>query len=122
MSRSFTEHLAHLESLRDLKPGDRVRVTISGRTGTVERKDKNPHHGWHVRWDEPVFGVEVGIVRTANLERVVEEKPARTCGFDCTVPATVYGGFAGAGDWAGYACDEHAAANGFQVWERVNGG
>lgn len=45
-----------------------------------------------------------------------------TCEFQHEGPApaaTVYGGFAGAGDWAGYACDEHAAAPGFQVWDRL---
>lgn len=43
----------------------------------------------------------------------------RTCEFDCTNEATVYGGFSGAGDWAGRACDKHAEAPGFTVWDRL---
>lgn len=41
------------------------------------------------------------------------------CEFNCPEEATVYGGFAGAGDWAGYACDEHAKAPGFRIWDRL---
>lgn len=33
--------------------------------------------------------------------------------------ATVYGGFAGAGSWAGYACEIHAKTPGFSVRERL---
>jgi antirestriction protein ArdC len=69
MARSFTEHVAHLESLRDLAIGERVRVTISGRTGTVASEHRR-HSGFKVRWDEPMFGVEEAYVSAANLERL----------------------------------------------------
>lgn len=39
----------------------------------------------------------------------------------CTQPATVYGGYAGAGEWAGRACDEHASSPGFRTWEQLSG-
>jgi hypothetical protein len=44
------------------------------------------------------------------------------CEFCRERPATVYGGYPGAGDWAGYGCDEcvgAAAKHGFSIWERV---
>jgi hypothetical protein len=44
----------------------------------------------------------------------------RMCGFGCGQKATVYGGYAGANDWACYSCDEcAAAAKGFSVWEKI---
>jgi hypothetical protein len=51
----------------DLRPGDRVQVTGSGRTGTIVRRCTHKRDGWLVRWDEPVFGVEEGRVAWANL-------------------------------------------------------
>lgn len=51
----------------DLRVGDRVRVTISGRTGTIVRR-LDRHNGFRVRWDEPVFGVIEGRVAWSNLE------------------------------------------------------
>lgn len=57
------------------------------------------------------------IVETA---RTAANVAPRKCEFHCDEPATVYGGFRGAGDWAGYACDMHAATvRGFAVWEKV---
>jgi hypothetical protein len=64
----FSDHLAHLESLKDLKVGDRIRVRISGRTGTI-CKPLRRHCGWMVEWDDPKFGVNQGRVSTANIER-----------------------------------------------------
>jgi protein involved in polysaccharide export with SLBB domain len=54
----------------DLRPGDRVRVTISGVTGVIDRRCKNRRDGWIVRWDEPRFGVTEGRVAWPNLEPV----------------------------------------------------
>ena len=65
----FTQRLARLEGLRSLKVGDRVRVPISGRTGVLVSRRKPAQDGWNVQWDEPLYGVEVGRVATANLER-----------------------------------------------------
>lgn len=45
---------------------------------------------------------------------------AQVCEFGCGRPAMVYGGFPAAGDWAGYACAEHASAPGFAVWDHVS--
>jgi hypothetical protein len=70
--RSFTEHLAHLESLVDLRPGERVVVEQSGRTGTLVRRCTPRRDGWIVRWDEPMFGVAEGRVATQNLARLSE--------------------------------------------------
>jgi len=69
MTETFTERIARLERLRDLKPGDRVRVLQSGRTGVLIARRKPARDGWNVRWDEPVFGVEVGRVSTASIDR-----------------------------------------------------
>lgn len=50
---------------------------------------------------------------------------ARKCEFlradsrPCERDATVYGGYAGADDWAGRACDDHAQTAGFTVWDRL---
>jgi len=52
---------------------------------------------------------------------VVAHPPDRHCEFgDCEEPAEVYGGYAGAWAWAGYACLPCAAqATGYSVWERL---
>lgn len=73
MTERFTDRLARLESLRDLKPGERVRVVGSGRTGTLVSRREPSRDGWNVRWDEPLFGCEVGRVATSNLEREEEQ-------------------------------------------------
>lgn len=54
-------------TFHDLRVGDRVRVTISGRTGEIVGPHRY-HVGWRVRWDEPVFGVTEGNVSWPNLE------------------------------------------------------
>lgn len=71
---SFTQHLAKLAAARDWRPGDHVKVTISGRTGTLVSRCKVARDGWIVKWDEPMFGVESGRVSIPNLERIVEEE------------------------------------------------
>jgi len=53
---------------KHFKIGDRVRVEISGRTGTIVSRRRPERDGWNVRWDDPKFGVEVGRVATVNLE------------------------------------------------------
>ena len=73
-SETFSQRIERLGTLADLKVGDRVRVIGSGRTGTLERRRKPERDGWDVRWDEPMFGVEVGRVATANLERESETR------------------------------------------------
>jgi hypothetical protein len=65
---NFTQPFPGGPKLFHFKVGDRVRVTLSGRTGTVVEKCRFKNHGWMVKWDEPVFGVEKGRVTTANLE------------------------------------------------------
>ncbi len=57
-------------TLHDLRVGDKVRVTLSGRTGTVLSRCKQKRDGWVVSWDEPVFGRTQGRVAWANLEPV----------------------------------------------------
>lgn len=66
--RTFTEDVAHLLAMADLKPGDRVRVTRSGRTGTLVKRNVR-HNGWRVRWDVPVFGATDSDVQPSMLER-----------------------------------------------------
>jgi len=66
--QTITEHIARLESMRDLQIGERVRVRISGRTGTVVDGYQR-HNGYMIEWDEPMFGVTRGRVNTHNLER-----------------------------------------------------
>jgi hypothetical protein len=39
----------------DFRIGDRVKVTMSGRTGEIISGPRR-HSGWEVRWDEPVYG------------------------------------------------------------------
>lgn len=57
----------------DLRPGDRVVVPISGRTGVIVRRTTHRRDGclvriaWIVKWDEPLFGVTEGRVAWANL-------------------------------------------------------
>jgi hypothetical protein len=55
-------------TFHDLRPGDRVRVTISGRTGVILRRCQQTRDGWIIEWDEPRFSVERGRVAWANLE------------------------------------------------------
>lgn len=69
MEETFTQRIARLKSLANLRAGERVIVPISGRTGTLVKRCAPAHDGWIVRWDEPVFGVEQGRVATVNLER-----------------------------------------------------
>lgn len=69
LEESFQERIARLQSLSTLRVGSRVRVIQTGRTGTLVRRRQPKRDGWDVRWDEPVFGVEVGRVATVNLER-----------------------------------------------------
>lgn len=69
MARSFPEHIAHMESARSWKVGNRVRVTISGRTGTIVELHRR-HNGFMVKWDEPIFGVEQGRVTADKLELI----------------------------------------------------
>lgn len=58
-----------------------------------------------------------------NLDElpVRETEPGQLCEFSgCDGPAEVYGGFAGAGEWAGRACLECAATvPGFSIWDRL---
>lgn len=54
-------------TLHDFRVGDRIIVPISGRTGTIDRRCKQPRDGWIVRWDEPVFGVTEGRVAIPNM-------------------------------------------------------
>lgn len=76
--RTFTEHLAHLESSRNWKPGDRVRVPGSGRTGILV-KHLGRHNGWMVEWDEPKFGVKWSRgIQIANLELIAPRGFPRT--------------------------------------------
>lgn len=55
-------------TFHDFKPGDPVRVPISGRTGTIVKRCATRRDGWVVRWDEPLFGVTEGRVAWSNLE------------------------------------------------------
>jgi hypothetical protein len=73
---TFEQHIAHLERMRGLKVGDRVRVRLSGRTGTVIRRNVR-HNGWRILWDEPVFGVTAGDVLPHNLD-FEEDRPNLT--------------------------------------------
>lgn len=52
-----------------------------------------------------------GLLGRREMERKCEAQ-------DCNSPATFYGGYKNANDWAGYACTYHASV--FFVWkERV---
>lgn len=53
----------------ELRLGDRVRVRISGVTGTLVKKGTR-NMGWKVRWDEPRFGVTEGYMRPVDLEPI----------------------------------------------------
>jgi hypothetical protein len=60
--------------------GSRVRVTISGRTGTIERtrpRNTGEAVAITVRWDEPVFGVETSTHDNPsfNFERLTDPEP-----------------------------------------------
>jgi len=67
--RTFSEHLAHLEKMADLKVGERVIVVGTGRTGTVSRLPIR-HAGPMIKWDEPMFGCTEGRVMVSLLERL----------------------------------------------------
>ncbi len=68
MTETFTERVARMKRLgQTLKPGSRVIVPQTGRTGTIVRRLAH-HSGWLVRWDDPKFGVIEGRVATAHLE------------------------------------------------------
>jgi len=54
-------------TFHDLRVGDRVRVTQSGRKGEIVGPHRH-HVGWRVRWDEPLFGVIEGNVSWPLLE------------------------------------------------------
>lgn len=76
---TFTERLARLETLADLEPGEHVRVIQSGRTGVLVKRRQPTRDGWDVRWDEPMFGVEVGRASTVSLERFDPEEVVVGC-------------------------------------------
>lgn len=65
---AFTDHLENLASVGGLKVGDRVRVTVSGWTGTIVGA-KVRHTGWKVRWDAPQFGATESRVLPSQLEK-----------------------------------------------------
>ena len=65
---TFTEMVARIQSA-NFKVGDRIRVIGTGRTGTIEAR-MHKHTGWRVRWDDPMFGVETGNVRSVHMERM----------------------------------------------------
>lgn len=65
---ALTDHLDKLESVKDLKVGDRVRVTVSGWTGTIVGA-KICHSGWKVQWDAPRFGATESRVLPSQLEK-----------------------------------------------------
>lgn len=55
------------------KPGDRVRVPVSGWTGVVVRKSDIRSNGYLVRWDEDAtkdrpYAAKESWVRPLNLE------------------------------------------------------
>ncbi len=51
------------------------------------------------------------------------KKPAKVCEFaGCVNQATYYGGYKGAGDWAGYSCAAHLEKFAFAWWENVVSG
>ena len=55
-------------TFHDLRPGDWVMVTISGRLGKIVRRCAQKRDGWIVAWDEPLYGIVSGRVAWANLE------------------------------------------------------
>lgn len=59
-------------NLTTYKPGERVQVTISGRTGFVVKR-LHPHQGYRIQWDDPVLGVVTGTVRALNLKPIICE-------------------------------------------------
>lgn len=73
-TRTITEHIAHLEAARAWRPGDRVVVTGSGRTGVLVETRRRC--GWKISWDEPRFGVTEGWVHVPLLELVEPELDA----------------------------------------------
>lgn len=65
--KTFSEHLANLAAVDALKVGDKIRIPLSGRTGTIVDKGKK-HTGWRIRWDEPVFGVTESRINPSSME------------------------------------------------------
>lgn len=68
---TITRHLKHLESMRDLKPGERVEsiTTPDGpglMQGTVVKRAPVKRDGWIVKWDN---GRQARIA-TSNIRRV----------------------------------------------------
>lgn len=57
-------------TFHDLRPGDRVTVPRSGRTGVIVKRCAPKSDGWIVAWDEPMFGCERSRVAWPNLEPV----------------------------------------------------
>lgn len=60
---------------KKFKVGDRILIEASGRTGEIVKRG-HPHQGWKVRWDEPMFGVTEGWVRTVHMEHEAVDSPA----------------------------------------------
>lgn len=71
---TITETLAHLAASKAWRPGDRVVVAGSGRTGVLRQTARR--RGWKVAWDEPRFGVTEGWVHVPNLRLVEPELDA----------------------------------------------
>lgn len=67
-TRSFYEHVDHVKAMGAYcKPGARVVVSGSGRTGTVVAPAIR-HNGPKIKWDDPKFGVTEGRVMLGSLE------------------------------------------------------
>lgn len=67
---TFQDDIQHLVDAKSWEPGDKVRVPVSGRTGTLHSRRTPRRDGWNVLWDEPLYGVERSRVATSNLERI----------------------------------------------------
>jgi deoxycytidylate deaminase len=65
---TITEMVARMQNA-NLEVGARIRVIGTGRTGTIEARG-HKHNGWKVRWDDVMFGVESGWVRSVHMERI----------------------------------------------------
>lgn len=65
----FTDHLAHMRSVRTLAIGDHVTVIGTGRTGEISGLHKH-HAGFLVMWDEPLFGVTESRIGAHLLRRI----------------------------------------------------
>lgn len=56
--------------------GDRVRMIVSGWTGTITKRNKNPNNGYYIEFDAECkarnpFGQD-GWVRPVSMEKIVE--------------------------------------------------